>query len=59
MYKRYFLLVSITIHFASYAQKYRAFDTTLTWHTIRTGNSNFAEYCSKDDAYNYYKKVML
>ncbi len=50
------LFIIITFHFVSYAQKYRAFDTTLTWHTIRTGNSNFGEYCSKDDAYNYYTK---
>ncbi|MBL7921250.1 MAG: T9SS type A sorting domain-containing protein [Bacteroidia bacterium] len=40
----------------SHAQKYRAFDTTLTWHTIRTGSANFGEYCSKDHAYNYYTK---
>lgn len=37
------------------AQKYRAFDTTLTWHTVRS-SVGATPGCKKDDSYNYYIK---
>ncbi len=56
MLRSLLLFIIITFHFVSYAQKYRAFDTTLTWHTIRTNYTVSIEYCSKDHAYNYHTK---
>ena len=37
------------------AQKYRAFDTTVTWHTIRSASSSTMN-CFNDASYNYYTK---
>jgi hypothetical protein len=45
----------INVCYIFYAQKYRAFDTTITWHTIRSGQG-FTLNCFSDDSYNYYTK---
>lgn len=47
-----FCLLNICCLF--YAQNYRAFDTTVTWHTLRSGLGY--TFCISDDIYDYYSK---
>lgn len=53
--KRIFIVLILFIAQHSNAQKYRAFDTTVTWHTIRSGWGSTMN-CFSDNSYNYYTK---